>query len=499
MNYPPPLGPLRENQLLDYTRRQPMPPGYGVFDPRTANYQRRQYGPLMENGMPAMMGIGQQKTVPTPQQLAMQKTVPTPQQLAMLEQKDGPAISDSPFNQPGGQRPGQAFNQEMGKLRALAPDPRKRSLASHIGSVALPALFGGLAGGSARDAMLYGVGSAAFNYNNELEGYKGIEEQIANAAMKLPQAEADYDQTIADTNYRNAGALNLLAGDPSGTQRTNSTEWNDYLQVIDQNEKPSREGFLKYLKDRKLAGYIPENKVVGSPFGNMLVDGSGKVIIQGYGGLSPEGIAADAFRTGVKETEEQNAAIYPVLNSSASNMRQMLVSLRRIQKKIQDGPETYPGGVSDFLSLVSPEMQVLAAATAEPRFIEFTSLKNQGLTFGSTTEREWKSVADLGPQLGNYKDANLRIVGDKISTIERDLQVMESKLRDFPQVGSGTRPGQQAPSYPAGAAQAAPVPPVQPVSPSGLPADWQIQQNAPGPKGAQDFLNKYLQPGQGAQ
>lgn len=124
----------------------------------------------------------------------------------------------SQWDQGALQRPGPAYSSAAERLRALYPDPNRQSWGQLLGSVMLPALFGKVAGGSWKDAGLYGMGSAAFNYNRQLDDFRTIEAQIAEAGTRLPSEEAGYDLTRAQTDLARVRTLNAWASEGEGDE-----------------------------------------------------------------------------------------------------------------------------------------------------------------------------------------------------------------------------------------------------------------------------------------
>jgi hypothetical protein len=94
--------------------------------------------------------------------------------------------------QPGPSPIAQAQQEWAQRLRQQYPDPRRQGWGSLLGSALLPALVGKLAGGSGREALLYGVGSAAQHFTDQLNQYRDVEARIAEAEASLPLQEAQY-------------------------------------------------------------------------------------------------------------------------------------------------------------------------------------------------------------------------------------------------------------------------------------------------------------------
>lgn len=105
---------------------------------------------------------------------------------------------------------GDAQAQRAAQLRQMYPDPRQQSIGSMLGSAILPMLLGKIAGGSGRESALYGIGSAAHNFNSQLANYNEIEANIANAAAQLPKARTDLAEVEAKANLQNAQAIALM-------------------------------------------------------------------------------------------------------------------------------------------------------------------------------------------------------------------------------------------------------------------------------------------------
>jgi hypothetical protein len=111
------------------------------------------------------------------------------------------------------------------KMRSAYPDPMKEGWQSRLGSVLLPGLVGLLAGGSGREAMLYGLGSAAYNFSDQLNQYRGVRDQIAEAEASLPGAELQYANQMTDIAYKMGGGPRAAAYSGRTEKGENGNLW----------------------------------------------------------------------------------------------------------------------------------------------------------------------------------------------------------------------------------------------------------------------------------
>lgn len=355
--------------------------------------------------------------------------------IGMLNQ--GPA-------QPPPQRPTDAFEEMQRRLRELSPNPKDRSVASHVGSVLLPAMVGGIFGGSARDAMLYGVGSAAFNFNSELGEFEETEAAIAEAAASLPQQEANYDLTRARTNE----ALTF-----EGLSRIGSPNYQTWIDLgmpgLDdpENATPEQasEAFNKWA--RSYADASGANKILNSPFGDQMVRPGGQEVASTLGPLSPQGIEASGEKAGVESSATEvwklNEQQYSLLNDLNYDMSMTLDSLENLEKKIMAGPETGPA--AQWKAYVDPELQELRSLYSDAVLAKASMARASGVTFGAMTIAEWQMLANTVSQLGNTKKGNLAIVRNMKAKLKRQIYMNERRLQSIPENSPGRAPPMNTP------------------------------------------------------
>lgn len=332
-------------------------------------------------------------------------------------------------------RPAQAVGQWATKRRALDPDPNKQRLAYQLGSILGPALVGKLAGGSGKQSALYGVGSAAFNYQDQLDRFKKTEQEIAAAELQVPLAEQQY--TINQAKVREA---ELLMQNPQLQQ--------DLLQASAYGRTPSSvqeyQFFASLPPDQQVAWL--QNKRAGSAWvdaagnynqswgpGNTVSYGSSKdapgaVGARAYAGeagvqaaqTAPGAIAGQAQRAASIEESKaaatDTAAALNAASSVVSSSQQGLDLMHRMLRAVENGPDT--NATSDWVALVDTDLQELRGLFNEQTLTNLTAAKAAGATFGGMSEGEWKFLGQLGAQLGNSKAANVRLIKQKIKVLE---------------------------------------------------------------------------------
>ena len=119
------------------------------------------------------------------------------------------------------------FANSMRAAGPSQPDTTGGKIAKFLGSAALPAMFGGLAGGGLGDSLLYGTGTAANNYAKHKELTRDIENQISAVDLGLPQMKQRYD--IGQQTGRKL-ERDINAPYTSGTP-SNWREWQMYSEL----------------------------------------------------------------------------------------------------------------------------------------------------------------------------------------------------------------------------------------------------------------------------
>lgn len=340
-----------------------------------------------------------------------------------------PPVLDSramqnPQMPPAQMRPTQAFNQYAQKMRQMNPDPNKQRLAYQIGSVLGPALFGKVAGGSGKQAALYGVGSAAYNYQDQLDRFKKTEQEIAAAEFSLPSQEQAYDLNEAKT-WRAYNAAVAGTGAPASVREY------EYFKNLSPAEQE------QWMRNKRAGNrWVDANGNViesWSP-GNQNVYGLGKdapgaVAERAYAAesatqaaqTSPGAIAGQTERAasieGGKAEAVDMAAGLNAAQSVVSSSQQGLDLMYRMLASIEAGPDT--NAASDWVALVDADLQQLRGLFNEQTLTSLTQAKAAGATFGGMSEGEWKFLGQLGAQLGNKKSANLALIKNKISILEQ--------------------------------------------------------------------------------
>lgn len=363
---------------------------------------------------------------------------PTPQQLALMDRQQGM------LQRPMIQRPGSALAQEIARMRAMTPDPRKSgTIGGRISSALLPTLFAGLVGGDWGDAAAFGVGSAAFHYNNQLRAYQDTEARIAEAAAGLPQAEAQFDLTQAQTvrNLAEAATAGITGG------KSGSPNFQTWVQLgMPGLANPETAGpdeaakaFRTWAQEYTEATTAP--RVVTSPFSVEVVGGGGDVRYSAPGELSERGIEAATEKAGRTAGEAErwklNEQQYSALVDLNYDMMTSLDSMKRLRAKIASGPETGPA--SQYKALVQSELQELQSLFSDAVLAKAAQARAAGVTFGAMTIAEWQMLANTVAQLKNNKKANLAIVDALIGKLQRQLYLNDVKLKQIPE-GSSSRP-----------------------------------------------------------
>jgi hypothetical protein len=322
--------------------------------------------------------------------------------------------------------PRAAYEQYVQRLQQMQPN--KPGIANTIGSALLPALVGAMAGGSARDALLYGVGSAAFNYQNQKAVTQNIDKAIAEAGLQLPQAEADYVWRMSRGSR--------IGSTPADLQMIQFLESRGYEYGTDE--------FDKAWSRLKSSGVRLEN----DQFGNILAIGSDRVpVVVGQGmksdtGLrreaqgegwkqgaataadigvrtSPGAIAAQAELEGAisggKQAEQEKVTALNFYADTVMSGQQALAALDSAISKVESGPETGPA--SQFLSILATDLQVLKSTLNDTALNKVQEAKAKGLA-APNSDAELEFVRSTGGMLTNSKEANLKILRNSRSRLE---------------------------------------------------------------------------------
>ena len=166
-----------------------------------------------------------------------------------------------------------AFDQYEKDLRATGPKQGNK-FGRFLGSALAPMAIGALAGGNIGESAIYGLGSAAGNYQQNKELTRGIEEKIANARFSLPGLEQAYNRGEVDIQVEqfkmmypqyfssgmNPGAtakkiatISQVSGAKPGTPEFDEA-WNKYASSGDQQlygHLGANPDYLDFLANRK--------------------------------------------------------------------------------------------------------------------------------------------------------------------------------------------------------------------------------------------------------
>lgn len=352
-------------------------------------------------------------------------------------------------------RPTQAFNQWALQRRGIDPDPNKQRLSYQLGSILGPALFGKVAGGSGKQAALYGVGSAAYNYQDQLDRFKKTEQEIAAAEFSLPSQEQNYDLNEAKT-WRAYNAAVAGTGAPSSVREY---EYFKNLSPADQEQwmRNKRAG-NRWVDEsgRVIESWSPNNQNV---YG-VGMNSPGAVANRAYAGeaatqaaqTSPGAIAGQTDRAasieGGKVAATDTAAALNAAQTVVSSSQQGLDLMHRMLAAVEAGPDT--NATSDWVALVDSDLQQMRGLFNEQTLTNLTAAKAAGATFGGMSEGEWKFLGQIGAQLGNKKSANVALIKQKIKILEESERrgreswnrIQTKGIRSLPpERGRPSRPG----------------------------------------------------------
>ena len=364
------------------------------------------------------------------------------------------------------QRPTQAFNQYAQRMRQMAPDPNKQRLAYQIGSVLGPALFGKVAGGSGKQAALYGVGSAAFNYQDQLDRFRKTEADIAAAELQMPGAEQQYtinQAKVAEAEYMMQHPelqSELLKAQAYGQSPSAVREYQYFMNLSPEQKaewlrnKRAGTAWVDAQGDQRISWGAnnqerlgQSNQAPGAVFNREYAGTAGQQAAE----TSPVAVAGQANRVatieGAKAEAVDLAAGLNATQSVVSTAQQGLDSLYRARAAIEAGPDT--NALSDWQAILDPELQALNAVFNDQTMASMVAAKASGATFGSLSEGEWKLLGKLGPQITNTKAGNLKLIKQKIAVLEETerrareswKRLNEKGIRSLPPAKSRGRPG----------------------------------------------------------
>ena len=390
----------------------------------------------------------------TPGYLAENQQGPPMMAPPALAPNAAPPVLDTRAMQNPQMRPTQAFNQYAQKMRQLAPDPNKQRLSYQLGSILGPALFGKLAGGSGKQAALYGVGSAAYNYQDQLDRFKKTEQEIAAAEFSLPTQEQNYDLNEAKT-WRAYNAAVAGTGAPASVREY---EYFKNLSPAEQEQwmrnKRAGSAWVDQYGNQRMSWGANNQDNLG-----LSGQAPGAVAQRAYAGeaatqaaqTSPGAIEGQATRAATIEGRKAEAVDFAAgLNATqsiVSSAQQGLDSLYRAKAAIEAGPDT--NALSDWQAILDPELQALNGIFNDQTMASMISAKASGATFGSLSEGEWKLLGKLGPQITNTKEGNLRLINQKIAMLEETEKrarnswdrINKQGIRSLPPAKNRGRPG----------------------------------------------------------
>jgi hypothetical protein len=389
-----------------------------------------------------------------------------------------------------------AFDQWAQRMREMTPNPRGRGWQYALGSALLPALVGKLAGGSGREALLYGVGSAAYNFNNQLEDYREIERRISEAEAGLPQAQASYDLSMAQTGAAQAKTLRdlgLTGADPGGKapfsgelqKGRNGNLWrfntrngqleDTGVQFYETPTKPSMKAIetIDPVTGRPATVFVDANSSGGQTFvkppsateitqGDKAVDTLAKLDARQQSFNNQlSGITEIVTRASGDVGDVTSGALATLLQKTGMNVP---------YEDLKGDIETLQGNLA---------------------FLELNNMRQNSPTggaLGSITERELTLLASTVASLSQRQSperlkSNLLKVQSHLNRIEALMaQDFENQRQQL-----AARAARAAPGVPA-APQAAPARPNPQPTPTGAPT-WNVLPNQPPRKSANDYLN----------
>lgn len=357
-----------------------------------ANYDPRQMGP------PRPGALAQQQMGPP------QGMPPAPGGMPALGGQGTPPMLDSRVTP---QRPRAAFEEGAAALRKQVMDPNKQRLAYQLGSMIGPALVGKLAGGSMRDAALYGVGSAAFNYQQQLSAFKDTERQIATAGMQIPQQEATYDLTRART-YQAMNPQLQPGSDPTLVQSTFKGANGNMWAVLRNGERKDLEVPYQPNVDPSSA----EERLLVMMGKDGYTDYKRSVAAAGASGKMAPGIEAGLVSSfaGLEQTEREYT--------------EFLKTLDKIDTNVISGK---------MLPSVNSEFQVARQQSISLALKNIGTLSAQGIRLNPITENELRILMATQPELTNNTAANRKITiseRKKIRGLMADLRDQLNWIRD---------------------------------------------------------------------
>lgn len=269
-----------------------------------------------------------------------------------------------------------------------------------LADIALPALATVATGGFGLPAALaYGMGKAR-------KGWRDARDPLQMAQTQAAIAKAQFE------------AQNPAPRD------SNPSMVQEYQFAVSQGYEGN---YTDFLEDYKRSDRTPSS---------VLEAEAQAAADRGEGGADLVGMAArtagatETAKTRSKLSEEgYNATVelIPSINRSYN-------SLVEIRELIANGPETGPA--SEWLALIDPELQELRALTSGQALDALQAAKAGGATFGSMQIAEWQMLANTVAQLGNNKQANLRIIDRLIKKIEGQQSELYDQIENW---GSGTR------------------------------------------------------------
>jgi hypothetical protein len=372
--------------------------------------------------------------------------------------------------QPGPSPIAQAQQEWAQRLRQQYPDPQRQGWGAMLGSALLPALVGKLAGGSGREALLYGVGSAAQHFTNQLNQYRDVEAKIAEAEASLPLQEAQYGASMANA-YRN-----LYGGGTDGKVAYSDARRiklpNGNIGVFDRVAGRYVDTGQPWVEEEK------QPAPLGWPSKTIVDPETGKPIVAAYNPRNPQEWIkiGDAPPTAteqkaVSSAADQLAALPTMLRVAEQNVQGVV---NKIDQALNDaawyntgvifGGETAQKWLQSSADLAAT-IRSIAANTAFDRLQEIRDAAKTGGGLGAVSERELDLLRDAREAIAQSQSEeqlrqnliNLKIRYQSVLTaLQNDAKFKEWALR---QQAAGAPPTQRLPAEGAGAPGSPQIPP----------------------------------------
>lgn len=338
---------------------------------------------------------------------------PTPQGFPALATSGVPVLDSRALPPPPQMRPTQAVEQFARERMAQTPNPNTRSVGYQLGSMLLPALAGRLLGANSRDAQRFGAGSAAFNYNDQLQRNRETEAQIAQARMGLPEREMAYDTERAKQQELLAREKFYAQGGSAGSGSASYQTWVALGKPYAGNGVDDNTAFIKWAEENTRAstndpGLIETFRILGG--GDME---KGKDLYVRMKGAEAQSKASGTATPGIQQGLLQSGLSIEAMSKGYDNL---LVSMEKSQQTGLLRGEALAKVSSDYQSM-RQQMYSLALQN-------IGALKAQGIALNPLTEKEIEILFSTQPQLSNNHAANVEI-------LKREKQKLETLYGDI--------------------------------------------------------------------